>query len=156
MLEQLLAIPPTMPGVMYGLDGFTDTPDLPDYDPWTHAELLGAQIVSNITLPTNVVAAYSHQMHMIFFQAGLPEDVELCAIAHELVHWENRDKGKSPREEARANRLSTLRLVRPSRIADLALDHSDLAGIARGLTVTEETMRLYSRMARNGTLPKER
>lgn len=153
MPQQLLANPPTKSGNMYGIGGYNDAPDIADYDPWKHAEELGAQIVSNITLPSGIVAAYSHQLHMIFFQAGLPEDVELCAIAHELVHWEYRDKGKSTREEARANRISTLRLVRPSRIEELALKHNDLAGIARELNVTEHTMRLYARMARNGTLP---
>lgn len=143
-----LATPPDTD--MYGVCGFHDAAHLADYDPWEHAELLEAPIVSNMTLPRDIVAAYSHQMHTIFFQPGLPEDVERCAIAHELVHFENRDRGKSAREEARANRISTMRLVRPSRIAELHLDHGDLRGIARGLTVTEDVMRLYARMTRNG------
>lgn len=135
---------------MYGVRGFEDAPHVADYDPWEHAALLGAPLKSNTTLPSGIVAAYSHELHAIFFQPGLPEDVERCAIAHELVHFENCDRGKSAREEARANRVSTLRMVRPSRIAELHLDHGDLRGIARGLTVTEDVMRLYARMRRNG------
>lgn len=138
---------------MYGVSGFQDSPYVVDYDPWEHAEMLEAPIVSNMTLPRDIAAAYSHQMHTIFFQPGLPEDVERCAIAHELVHFEHRDRGKTPREEARADRISTWRLVRPSRIKELHLDHNDLPGIARGLTVTEDMMRLYARMNRNGMRP---
>lgn len=142
-----------MPGRMYGLNGFRDKPELPDYCPWEHAEILGATIVSNRTLPDHTPAAYSNELRMIFYRADLPEDVERCAIAHELVHWEYRDRGKSPREEARADRLSTLRLIRPSLLAELPLEHNDLAGLARELDVTENTMRRYANMARNGTLP---
>lgn len=150
-----LTIPPedASPGYMYGVDSFYDGPCSGGYDPWLHAELLNAEIVSNITLPRDVVAAYSHQLHLIFFQPGLPEDVERCAIAHELVHFEYRDKGKSKAEEDRADRISTLRLIRPSDIYDAALETDDLAEIALDLKVTEKVMRLYARMARNGTLP---
>lgn len=140
--------------MMYGVGSFYDSPCAADYDPWEHADALGARIVSNMTLPQDVVAAYSHQMHMIFFRANLPEDVERCAIAHELVHFENRDKGKSPKEEARADRVSTLRLIRPCRLEASCHDTHDLAECARELRVTEKVMRLYARMARNGNLPR--
>lgn len=151
-----LANPPdsSTTGYMYGVDSFYDGPCSSRYDAWQHAERLGAEIVSNITLPREVVAAYSHQLHLIFFQPGLPEDVERCAIAHELVHFEYMDKGKSKMEEDRADRISTLRLIRPSDVYDAALDTDDLAEIAQELGVTEKVMRLYARMARNGTLPR--
>lgn len=153
MPHSQLANPPTLAMDMYGVGGFADSPSARDYDPWVHADQLGARIVSNMTLPDGMVAAYSHEMHLIFFRAGLPADVERCAIAHELVHFEHRDQGTGPREEARADRTATLRLIRPSRLRDLALDSSDLAGIALELCVTENTMRLYARMARSGSLP---
>lgn len=139
---------------LYGVGGFQDTSRQRDYCPWEHAELIGAPIVSNMTLPSGTYAAYSHQMHMIFYRADLAEDAERCAIAHELVHFENRDKGKSAREEARANRISTLRLIRPSRLQQIHVDHSDLPALARELIVTEKVMRLYASMARNGSLPR--
>lgn len=148
-----LANPPTL--AMYGVGGFFDTANYTDYDPWEHAEAVNARIVSNMTLPDGIYAAYSSEMHVIFFRAGLPDDVERCAIAHELVHFEHRDKGgHCGRAEARAERVSALRLIRPSRIAASGIDHCDLSALARELNVTENTMRLYARMARNGTLPR--
>lgn len=154
MLQQLLELPATLPGVMYGLDGYTDHISLPDYCPWAHATLLEARMVSNMTLPVQTPAVYSYELHTIFYRADLPEDVERCAIAHELVHFEHRDRGTAPRQEARANRVSTLRLIRPSRLAGVHADQADLPAVAYELGVTEKTMRLYARMARNGTLPK--
>lgn len=148
-----LATPPT--STMYGVGGFADTLTHTDYDPWQHADMIGARIISNMTLPAGMVAAYSHDMHVIFFRAGLPEDVERCGIAHELVHFEYRDKGgHCGRAETRAERISTLRLIRPSHIASTGIDHSDLPALAREINVTQNVMRLYARMARNGTLPR--
>lgn len=151
MLRALSAANPSV--YMYGVDGFFDGPYVISYDPWAHAEQLGAEIVSNRTLPRDVVASYSHQLHLIFFRPDLPVDVERCAIAHELVHFEHRDIGKSQVEEDRADRISTLRLIRHSEVERLAAVTNDLAEMARELRVTEKTMRLYARMARNGTLP---
>lgn len=138
---------------MFGLDGYTDNPHLPDYCPWEHAALLGARLVSNMTLPDHTPAVYSPGLHIIFYRADLPEDVERCAIAHELVHYEYRDKANDARAEARADRISTLRMIRPSRIIATGLDHADLAGLAREINVTEDVMRLYADMTTLGTLP---
>lgn len=152
--QQLLTLPAALPGSMFGLDGYTDNPLLPDYCPWEHAAMLNARIVSNMNLPQEMPAAYSPELHMIFYRADLPEDVERCAIAHELVHYEYRDKANDARAEVRANRISTLRLIRPSRLASAGVDHTDLPGLARELTVTQDVMRLYRQMGTGGTLPQ--
>lgn len=151
---QALANAPNSTAYMYGVHDFYDGACAASYDPWVHADMLGARIVSNMTLPHDIVAAYSHEMHLIFFRAGLPEDVERCAIAHELVHFEHRDTGTTEFEETRADRISTMRLIRPSDMEEIGEHTGDLAEIARELRVTEKVMRLYARMARNGTLPR--
>jgi Zn-dependent peptidase ImmA (M78 family) len=107
-----------------------------------------------MTLDDDTPASYSHQLGVIFFRADFPEDVERCAIAHEIVHFEYNDDGKSRHQEDRADRIATLRLIRPSRLARIMRETNDYAEAARELRVTEKTMRLYLRMARNGTLPK--
>jgi len=148
-----LEYPPETTGYMFGVDHFYDGPCASDYNPWEHAELLGAEIVSNMTLPDDMPAAYSHQLDVIFFRAGLPEDVEHTAITHELVHFEHKDDGKHASQEVRADRTTALRLIRPSRLAEELEEHGDIAEAARNMKVTEKIMRLYLRMARNGTLP---
>lgn len=150
-----LANPPST-GYMFGVDSYYDGPCASDYNPWKHADMLGAEIVSNMTLPDDIPAAYSRQLDVIFFRANLPEDVEYCAIAHELVHFEHKDDGKSQLQEARADRTAALRLIRPSRLSCELEEHGDIAEAARNMRVTEKVMRLYMRMVRNGTLPSRR
>ena len=100
-----------------------------------------------------MVAAYSHRRHVIFVRPNVPHAVERCAVAHEIVHWEHRDRGTTVRQEDRADRISTLRLIRPRRLEEAAEMTSDLGMMALDLQVTEKVMRLYARMARNGVLP---
>lgn len=139
---------------MFGVNDYYDGPCASDYDPWEHAEMIGARIVANPTLPGPMVAAYSHRRHVIFVRPSMPHAVERCAVAHEIVHWEHRDIGTTNSQEDRANRISTLRLIRPSRLAQVAETTPDLGMMALELQVTEKVMRLYARMARNGTLPR--
>jgi hypothetical protein len=138
---------------MFGVESFYDGACWSDYDPWVHAEMLGAPIVANPTLPGPLVAAYSRRRGAIFVRPNVPYSVERCAIAHELVHWEHEDVGTTNTQEDRANRISTLRLIRPSRLEEAAECTSDIGMMAIELQVTEKVMRLYARMVRNGTLP---
>lgn len=139
---------------MFGVTSFYDSACTPDYDPWEHAEMLGAQVVANPTLPGTMVAAYSHRHHVIFIRPNRAFAVERCAVAHELVHWEYRDVGTTNSQEDRANRISALRLIRPRRLEEVAAVTNDIGVMAIELQVTEKVMRIYARMARNGTLPK--
>lgn len=147
---------PTGIGVasMFGVDSVDDAPDVRDYDPWAHAEILGAKIVANPTLPRPMVAAYSHRRRVIFVRPNVPQAVERCAVAHELVHWEHGDIGTTLRQEERADRVSTLRLIRPRRLEEAAAATSDIGVMALELQVTEKVMRRYARMARDGILPR--
>lgn len=138
---------------MFGVASFEDTPYWRDYDPYEHAESLGAPVVFNSTLPHPLVAAYSRRRGAIFVRPGLIHAVERCAVAHELVHWEYGDVGTTRTQEDRADRISTRRLVRSSRLRQAARTTPDLGMIALELQVTEKVMRLYARMVRNGTLP---
>jgi hypothetical protein len=139
--------------VMFGVDGIDDVPEARDYDPWEHADRIGARIVANPTLPARMVAAYSDRRRVIFVRPNMPHAVEKCAVAHELVHWEHGDIGTSHRQEERADRISTLRLVRPRRLQEAASGTSDIGVMALELQVTEKVMRLYAQMARDGILP---
>lgn len=138
---------------MFGIDSFHDGVCAIDYDPWLHAEMLDAKVVCNSTLPGVMVAAYSARRHVIFVRPNMPTAVERCALAHELVHFEHRDRGTTNSQEDRANRISTLRLIRPRRLRECARSSEDIGAMAIELGVTEKVMRLYARMARNGTLP---
>lgn len=139
---------------MFGVDSFYDGACARDYDPWVHAEMLGARVVANRTLPDPMVAAYDPDRHAIFLRPNLPAVVERCGLAHELVHFEHRDVGETKAQEERAERISTLRLIRPRRVEEAAQWGGGLGQIAIELGVTEKVMRRYARMVRNGTLPK--
>ena len=154
MLHQLLANPPTIRTTMYGVGEFIDSPEFNDYSPWEHANLLNARVIPNMTLPPNMPFAYSPELHVIFHRQGLAPDVEWCGLTHELVHYERRDRGKSRREETRADRIAAMRLVRPSRVALSGIDQGDLPALAREFNVTENIMRVAARLARNGAMPK--
>lgn len=138
---------------MFGLNSFHDGICATDYDPWRHAEMLNATVVSNPTLPGRMVAAYSARRHVIFLRPNVSHAVERCALAHEIVHFEHRDRGTTNSQEDRADRISTLRLIRPRRLREAARLSDDIGAMALDLGVTEKVMRLYARMARNGTLP---
>ena len=151
MLQTLTAEATT--GYMYGIDSFYDGQCASDYDPYVHAELLGAKLVSNMSLPHDRPAAYSHELNVIFFRADLLEDEERCAIAHELVHFEYKDVGTTRLQEDRAERISTLRMIRPSRLSE-ALEYSnDYEEAAREIRVTEKMMLTYLDLASRGLLP---
>lgn len=139
---------------MFGVDCADDAPEARDYDPWEHADRVGARIVANPTLPARMVAAYSNRRRVIFVRPNMPYAVERCAVAHELVHWEHGDVGTSRRQEERADRISTLRLIRPRRLEEAASVTSDIGVMALDLQVTEKVMRLYARMVCDGILPQ--
>lgn len=139
---------------MFGVDSFYDGPCARDYDPYIHAEQLGAKLVSNMSLPYDMPAAYSHEFDVIFFRADLLDDEERCAIAHELVHFEHKDVGTTRDQEDRAERITALRMIRPSRLSEALEFSEDYEEAARELRVTQKTMLTYLSLARSGTLPR--
>lgn len=151
---QALANAPNTTAYMFGVDHFYDGPCAMDYDPYVHAQMIGAELVSNMTLPADMPAAYSHQMDLIFFRGDQLEDEERCNITHEIVHFEHKDDGESTFQEDRAERITALRLIRPSKLSLIMADTDDFSYAAREMCVTEKVMRCYLRMARNGTLPR--
>lgn len=121
-------------------------PDDEGYDPWQHAEQLGVPVVTNATMPEGgMVACYSRERDAIFLRPGLRHDVEKCALAHEIVHFEHGDIGFSPRQEERADRIAAGRLIHPSRLVAAATTTSDPGRIALELGVTEHILRSYAR-----------
>lgn len=151
---QALANSPNTTAYMFGVDHFYDSPCAMDYDPYVHAQMIGASLVSNMTLPRDMPAAYSHEMDLIFFRGDQLDDEERCNITHEIVHFEHKDDGNARFQEDRAERTTALRLIRPSRLSEIMAYTDDHAEAARELRVTEKVMRCYLRMARNGTLPR--
>lgn len=139
---------------MYGVDSFYDGPCASSYDPYAHAELLEAKLVSNMSLPPDKPAAYSHELNVIFFRADLLEDEERCAIAHEIVHFEHKDVGTTRFQEDRAERISTLRMIRPSKLSEALGFSDDYEEAARELQVTQKTMLTYLDLASKGLLPQ--
>lgn len=152
MLQTLIAEAST--GYMYGVDSFYDGPCASSYDPYAHAELLEAKLVSNMSLPPDKPAAYSHELNVIFFRADLLEDEERCAIAHEIVHFEHKDVGTTRFQEDRAERISTLRMIRPSKLSEALGFSDDYEEAARELQVTQKTMLTYLDLASKGLLPQ--
>ncbi|MGG7507979.1 ImmA/IrrE family metallo-endopeptidase [Plantibacter sp. YIM 135249] len=143
--------PEAFGGRMYGRDVMIDSSCMLDYDPWSHAEMLGVPIVPKAELPTpRMVACYSSRYNAIFVRHNLHGAVERCAIAHEIVHYEYNDIGTTKSQEDRADRISARRLIRPSRIEEFEGETEDPAVIALELNVTELVMRQYMRMLRQG------
>jgi hypothetical protein len=134
---------------MFGADGFIDSPCWRDYDPWDHAESVGAAVVYREELPRpEMVACYSSRYDAIFIRSDAQGVIERCALTHELVHFEHKDVGTTKIQEDRADRLTAMRLIRPSRVEQIASD--DPGEIGLELRVTEKVMRTYARMVRHG------
>ncbi|UAJ78363.1 ImmA/IrrE family metallo-endopeptidase [Leifsonia sp. ZF2019] len=129
---------------MYGVDSYLDGVCAMDYDPWVHAEDLGVPVIFRPDLPTpKMVACYSRRKQAIFVRPNQHFIVERCAIAHEIVHFENDDVGTTRTQEDRANRIAARRLIRASRIAELYGITDDPDRIALHLEVTERMLRVY-------------
>ena len=138
-------------GYMFGVTDFYDSPCASDYDPWAHAEMLDLPVVFRDDLPDpEMVAAYSHAHRAVFMRTNLHGDVERCALAHEIVHYEHGDIGTTDAQEERANRIAARRLIRPWRLEELHPITDDPAVVALELNVTERIMRVYMRMLRLG------
>ncbi|CAN7514349.1 ImmA/IrrE family metallo-endopeptidase [Microbacterium maritypicum] len=147
------ALPST--AYMFGIRGFEDGPCAYDYDPWVHAEVLDLPIVFRDDLPdASMIACYSEEHEAIFVRPSLHADVERCAIAHEIVHFEHGDVGTDDLQEERADRIAARRLIRPRRIEELSGFTEDPAAIALELHVTEKIMRVYMRMIRQGRIAR--
>ncbi|WP_344754581.1 hypothetical protein [Gryllotalpicola koreensis] len=124
-----------------------------DYDPWAHADDLGAPLVYRADLPlAQMVACYSNRHRAIFVRSGLTNAVERCAVAHELVHYEHRDIGTTTSQERRADRIAAQRLIRPSKLSEVMSITEDIGRAALDLEVTERVMRTYLRFHTHWTL----
>lgn len=146
-------IPSTSTAYMFGVTHFQDGPCVIDYDPWVHAELLDLPIIFRDDLPDpDMVACYSDEHEAVFVRSNLHADVERCAIAHEIVHFEHGDVGTNDIQEERADRIAARRLIRPSRLERLAVSTEDPAVFALELHVTEKIMRVFMRMIRQGRI----
>lgn len=81
------------------------------YSPFRHALEAGINVVYVDALPSpKMAAAYSPDTDGIYIREGLAPEVERCALAHEISHWEHRDTG-TPEEEARADTVAAVRLI---------------------------------------------
>ncbi|MDN3309597.1 ImmA/IrrE family metallo-endopeptidase [Microbacterium oryzae] len=143
----------TSTAYMYGVGNFEDGICAADYDPWVHAEQLDLPIIFRDLPDADMVAAYSHEHRAIFVRTGLHGATERCSIAHEIVHFERNDVGEVKAQEDRADRISARRLIRPSRVRRVAsMTGNDPAAIALELNVTEQVMRTWLRMVRQGVI----
>lgn len=152
---ELLDAPERSTAFMYGVNHFEDGPCAFDYDPWVHAEILDLPVVFRDDLPDPaMVACYSAEHEAIFVRTNLHADVERCAIAHEIVHFEYNDIGTDDFQEERADRIAARRLIRPRRIEELSAFTEDPAAVALELHVTEKIMRVFMRMIRQGRIAR--
>ncbi|MDI9889926.1 ImmA/IrrE family metallo-endopeptidase [Microbacterium sp. IEGM 1404] len=138
--------------LMFGVDGGGDSACVADYDPWAHAEILDLPIVFRDDLPEDAVAAFSAAHQAIFVRPNLHAAVERCALAHEIVHFEHNDIGTDDLQEERADRIAARRLIRPSRLEELASVTDDPAVVALEMNVTEKIMRVWMRLHRAGLI----
>jgi hypothetical protein len=92
-----------------------------------------------------MVACYSEKYKAIFVKKLLHSAVERCAIAHEIVHYEYGDIGQDREQERRADRVAARRLVRPSRMYELAERTTDPEVLALEMNVTEHIVEVFLR-----------
>ncbi|WP_372984708.1 ImmA/IrrE family metallo-endopeptidase [Microbacterium sp.] len=148
-------LPARSTAFMYGIGHYEDGPCAFDYDPWAHAEILDLPVVFRDDLPDpSMVACYSAEHEAIFVRTNLHADVERCAIAHEIVHFEYNDVGTDDLQEERADRIAARRLIRPRRLEELSVVTGDPAVVALELHVTEKIMRVFMRMVRQGRISR--
>jgi len=103
------------------------------YDPWLHADDLGATICYRDDIPRGISGAYLNGV--IYLRRRLPRALERCILAHEIVHYEHDDRGYYPMSEYRADRIAARRLIDYDGFVASVRRGSDLGRIARDLGV---------------------
>ena len=129
---------------MFGRESYYDGPCAYAYDPHEHAKSLGLPIIYRNDLPDDDMdACYSELHRAIFARPNLHSAVERCAIAHEIVHYENADEGQNRAQERRADRVAARRLIMPSALEEIAETTDDIGRMALVLDVTPHIMGVF-------------
>lgn len=81
---------------------------------------------------------------MILLDPNVNPALKIAVLTHECFHVVNNDPGgHNPRNEARANLMSALTLIDPSKWADLTSVHSDYDHICLELGITRAQFMAY-------------
>jgi Zn-dependent peptidase ImmA (M78 family) len=116
------------------------------YDPHEHAHSMDIDIVYRPLRSANGLWVPEHRV--IFLRPRLHRVHERSTLAHELVHAEYGDLGRSDFQERRADKVAARRLIRTDDLRQ-AVDLSDDPGAwALELDVTDHMMRVYMRQQR--------
>ncbi len=120
------------------------------YDPREQAEALGYTIAHGTLSSSHHDAETYHDRRLILLRYGLDLIEEDCAIAHEIVHIEHRDRPgvcriEQLRREHRCDRIAAERLIDPNRLRRAMLESTDAGAWCLELCVTPRLMRVYLR-----------
>lgn len=113
----------------------------PRYDPFEHAAEMEIEIVERPLRTANGLWVPEHRV--VFLQRGLHRIHKRSTLAHELVHAEYGDVGRSEKQERRADRVASRRLICGIDL-EMVVDTSDDPGVwAMELNVTDHLMNVF-------------
>lgn len=123
------------------------------YDPWEHAHQLGLTIrYGTLTEPEHHAEYYDGEGvdggGLMIVRHGLSYVEERCAIAHDNVHAERRDRPipdgpRRWRREARCNRIAAERLINGEQLLAIARETGDPGAWCTALDITPTLLVAY-------------
>ena len=122
----------------------------PTYDPLEHLDRGRVRLVKRVMFHSNAVWIPDRQT--VVMNAGLRSDLVRPTLAHECFHAENNDfGGHHPKNEARADLHSALRLIDPTEWDRLAGVQEDYDAMCIELGITRRQFRKYHEHRRWGS-----
>lgn len=113
------------------------------YDPHRHAEELGLTVeyhplktANGLTIP---------EKKLILLRPRLRRILERSVLAHEIVHFEYMDAGRSPWQEDRADRIAAERLLTREALERASKHSDDPVAWAIELDVTPHLLEVWRR-----------
>ncbi len=114
-----------------------------NYDPHQHADEMGIEIVYRRLRTAN--GLWIPEARTIFLQPRLHRVHERSVLAHELVHAEFGDVGRSAFQERRADRIAARRLVQNDELRRAARLSDDPGAWALEIGVTDHMLDIFLR-----------
>ena len=127
----------------------------PAYDPVEHLDQMRIPIIRHRLDGHNAI--WVPERPMVIVDRGLRADLLRPTLAHECDHVAHNDAGgHHPRNEARANLHSALRLIDPAQWDALTPIHSDYDYICLELGITRRQFRAYLEHRRRADARRQR
>lgn len=114
------------------------------YDPWTHANQLGINVIERSIRTANGFWIPDH--NLIVLKTGMKARHKRSVLAHEIGHADLGHRDDRPKHEVQANRYAAERLIDHDQLLQLGGWIDNPHHLAIELEVTHQILRIYLNM----------